>query len=247
MKRFNIAILTHNAMDYTKMCLSSITEFTHIDHDIFVLDNASIDDTPEWLTTRTATNMHVVTSRTNFGVPGGRNFLLFKIMQHLPDDGLIIFLDNDVEVQAGWYEPFLELFASHPQIGIAGASGHEIIIHPEWRELMASPVDLPAPVDVVSGFCFWVRAETVDAVGLFDENLGMFWHEDDDYCIRAINLGFEVFMVPGTQIVHYGHKSGVAEAAISQGGSPENQRYLIDKWRQLGVVDSEGRIIHCGR
>jgi hypothetical protein len=43
--------------------------------------------------------------------------------------------------------------------------------------------------------------------------------------------------------VHYGHKSGVSEAEIQQGGSLENQRYLVDKWRRLGVVDAKGQII----
>ncbi len=246
-KQNNIAILTHNALEYTQRFLTSLAEHTPIEHNIFVLDNASTDETPAWLASQTASNLNVLLSKSNLGVPCGRNVLINKIIPHAPKDGFIIFLDNDVEVLKNWYAPYLELFAKNPQIGIAGAVGHEIIVHQDTRELMPSPVYEPASVDVVSGFCFWVRTETIFAVGLFDENLGMFWHEDDDYCIRAINSGFDVFVVPDTQIVHYGHKSGIADNDGFLGNSLENQRYLVDKWRRLGVVDAEGMITHNGR
>jgi O-antigen biosynthesis protein len=245
--RYNIAILTHNALEYTRICLAAIAAHTHIAHNVFVLDNASSDDTPQWLARQSHANLRVMLSQFNLGVAGGRNLLLREIVPYAPADSFIIFLDNDVEVYEGWYEPFVELFDNHPEAGIAGATGHKIIVHPEERELLASPSGEPAPVDIVSGFCFWVRAETARAVGAFDENLGRFWHEDDDYCIRAIGLGYEVFAVPNTAMTHYGHKSGVADTDILQGGSPENQRYLADKWRELGLVDSEGRIIHVSR
>lgn len=176
----------------------------------------------------------------------GRNLLIYKIVPNAPDDAFIIFLDNDVEVYEGWYEPYLELFERQSHVGIAGATGHRIIVHAEERELLPAPEDAPEPVDVVSGYCFWVTASVVCAVGLFDENLGLFWHEDDDYCIRAISLGYEVFAVPNTPLLHHGHKSG-AENDIPQDLSLANQRYLVNKWRQLGVLDAEGRVIHGGR
>ena len=243
MNRLNIAILTCNALEYTKMCLSSIRNYTDIDHDIYILDNASTDGSPQWLWSKKAINWHILTSSVNFGVPRGRNVLLNRIISALPDDGFIIFLDNDIEVHSGWHVPFFELFDRCPEIGIAGVMGHEIVVHDAWRELMPSPENDPAPVDIVSGYCFWVRAETVHAVGLFDENLGLFWHEDDDYCIRAINKGFEVFVIPDNRIVHYGHKSGVGNDSSHLDHSLKNQRYLVQKWRQLGIVDSDGRII----
>src|SRR5262249_32716978 len=176
----------------------------------------------------------------------GRNWLLRSILPELAGDDLVVFLDNDVEVHEHWYETFVKLFATRPRAGIAGAMGHPIIVHSDHRELLPSPSFGPASVDVVSGFCFWTRPKTARAVGFFDERLGRFWHEDDDYCVRAVNLGYEVFAIPNTPITHYGHKSGVAEAGIAADCSLENQRYLAGKWRQMGCVDAEGRIIHRG-
>jgi GT2 family glycosyltransferase len=246
MTQLNIAILTHNALEYTQKCLASIARHTPAGHRVFIVDNASTDGSGAWLSAQRGENLHIVLSPSNLGVPRGRNLLICEVLPNAPDDAFIIFLDNDVEIHEDWYKPYLELFWRHASVGIAGATGHEIIVHQDRRELLPAPEGDPAPVDVVSGFCFWARIGTVCAVGLFDENLGLFWHEDDDYCIRAISQGYDVFAVPGTALVHYGHKS-CAEGDIPHDGSSENQLYLANKWRSLGLVDADGRIIHNGR
>lgn len=241
-----IGLLTHNALEYTKICLRSIAEHTPFPHDVYIVDNASTDETRTWLATNQRPNLHVTLSDENLGVPGGRNRLLQDILPHLSDDGFIIFLDNDMEVFPGWYHAFIELFFRHPEAGVASSNGHPIIVHQEWRELLPVPTGHIAAIDVASGgFCFWMRASVARAVGVFDEKLGKFWHEDDDYSVRAIAQGYEVFYVPAP-VYHHGHKSGVdqQDLLMDGGGSPENQRYLVNKWRQLGMVDESGRIIH---
>jgi GT2 family glycosyltransferase len=233
-------ILTHNALEYAQKSLASVVKHTVIPHDILSMDNTSSDGTEAWLTTQTYPKLHVVLSTANVGVRQCRNVALRKILQRLSDDGFVVFLDNDVEVYAGWYDPYLKSYATRSCIGIAAAIGHPIIVHSNARELLPSPIDEPASEDVVSGFCFWVRSEFARTVGFFDEELGTCWHEDDDYCVRVINASYEVFAVPNTQIVHDSHKAGAAEADIPLGGSPENQCYLANKWRKLGFVDAEG-------
>lgn len=242
-----IAILTHNALEHTQRCLASLAAHTPAPHQIFILDNASTDDTPAWLSSLAAPHIHVDLSRENHGVPGGRNRLLKTILPLLPEDGLLVFLDNDVEVHAGWTEPFTQLFNAHPAAGVAGAHGHAFLVHEHHRELLPAPETGPTPVDVVTGFCFWVRAGAARTIGLFDHKLGKFWHEDDDYCVRAIAAGWEVYALPEAPLTHHEHKSGVANAAtFEQGGSPENQRYLVDKWRRLGYVDAAGYVVRRG-
>jgi len=243
MPQLYVAILTHNALEYTRRCLSSVARHTPPSNRVFVLDNGSTDGSPEWLSSRAGLN--VILSPSNLGVPAGRNLLIYEIVRS-SDDGFLIFLDNDVEVSEGWCEPFLKLFAERPEVGIAGPVGHRIIVHDDTRELLPSPESAPEPVDVVSGFCFWVRTEAVHAVGLFDETLGPFWHEDDDYCIRALHLGYEVYAAPEAPVAHHAHKSGAAEDAGLQEASKQNQRYLAEKWRKLGCVGDDGRIIRGG-
>lgn len=240
--RLRIAILTHNALAYSRRCLQSLAVHTLIDHEVLVLDNGSEDETPEWLIRHPGRNLRAMLSPLNLGVPKGRNLLLEAILREGDGSELIVFLDNDVEVSTGWYHPFVEVFTSDASVGIAGVIGHRIVVHDAHRELLPSPESGPAFVDVVSGFCFWVKRQVAETLGPFDENLGMFWHEDDDYCIRAIDRGHRVVSVPGAPVVHHAHRSGIAEQDTGCTESLRNQSYLARKWRGLGVVNARGRI-----
>lgn len=240
--RVRIAILTHNALEFSEACLYSLLAHSREPCEIIVLDNGSEDGTREWLAARCLPNLHVMLSPVNLGVPKGRNRLLAMTLPATQPEDLIVFMDNDVEVLPGWQEPFVELFSREPAAGIAGIAGHDLLVHEDWRELLPSPEAGPVRVDVVSGYCLWVRGGVAAALGPFDENLGLFWHEDDDYCVRAAGLGYEVYALPGTKVVHHGHKSGAANEAQLDELSRRNQSYLAAKWRQLDLVDDAGRI-----
>ncbi|KAF0169898.1 MAG: wbdA, partial [Limisphaerales bacterium] len=241
--RLNIALMTFNALAYTKLCLASLRAHTTEPYNIFIVDNGSTDGTREWLAAQTDENLFVEFSPANLGVPGGRNRLLQLIQPHLREDGFVIFMDNDIEVMPGWVEHFSNFFAAHPHVGIGTAVGHQFVVRGDVRELGAVPVGVPAPVDVAcGGFVCWVRSATARAVGDYDERLGLFWHEDDDYSVRALAEGWEVFIVPGAPVLHHEHKSGAAKPGLKVGGSPANQRYLVNKWRAMGVVNANGRI-----
>jgi len=244
MPHLRIAILTYNAIEFSVRCLKSLADHTKLHHDICVLDNGSEDGTRDWLIGRHASNERILLSPINLGVPKGRNVLLADIIQRSGGDDLIVFLDNDTEVLNGWHDPFLDLFVEKKDVAIAGVTGHRINILEDRRELLPSPDTGPTEVDVVSGYCLWVRASVARVLGPFDENLGQFWHEDDDYCVRANSLGYRVFALPDASIIHHGHKSRVVELdpIETEYNSLRNQHYLVQKWRHFGFVDESGGI-----
>jgi GT2 family glycosyltransferase len=241
--RIHIAILAHNALEFTDCCLASLIEHTITAHKIYILDNGSDDGTGPWLETLQAANVSVILSSQNLGVAAGRNRLLNAILQRAQPEELILFLDNDVEVLQGWDQPFADLFTQRADVAIAGVTGHDILIGDDRRELLPSPLAGPTDVDVVSGYCFWVRAGIAADLGPFDENLGLFWHEDDDYCVRAIGMGHRVYALPETPLVHHQHRSGAADNPDADERSLFNQRYLVAKWRRLGLVGGDGCIV----
>lgn len=242
--RIHLGILTHNALDYSKSCLEHIRRHTAEPYRIYVLDNASNDGTREWLAGLEDPRIQVRLSDENHGVAGGRNRLMCWILPELPGDGFLVFLDNDIDVGEGWTRPYLRLFEERPEAGIAGRSGSLMLVHEDRRQLLRGPTRT-SPVDVVSGgFACWIRKQVCLDVGEFDEELGLFWQEDDDYAVRAIQLGWEVFCVPEATMLHHEHRSGVAQDQLEKGGSPENARYLAEKWRELGFIDEEGWVRH---
>ncbi len=246
-KRLNFAILTYNALDFTKMCLESIYKNTETEFNVFVLDNRSKDDTPAWLSQHNFPNMFVEVGHDNLGVPKGRNRLIQLMRPYLAADSFVCFIDNDIEVLPKWDRHYIEFFSSNPKAGILSAWGHSMLVTETDRFLLPNSPYTDAVDVACGGFACWIKTEVLDRVGGFDENLGLFWHEDDDYSVRTIKAGYEIFAMPHARVVHHEHKSGVATPDITIDGSPKNREYLAKKWRALGVISKDGRVIHSDK
>ncbi|MEQ1690715.1 MAG: glycosyltransferase [Gemmatimonas sp.] len=241
--RLWFAILTYNALAYTKRCLLSLDLHTDQPWHAVILDNGSIDGTREWLSALDDPRVTTALGTENRGVAGGRNRLLELIGDRVPEDGFVVFIDNDLEFFPGWLPPFLDLFKQDPSAGIASGSGFEIVVHATHRELLSSLAFVPMLVDVASGgFACFVRPAVFRAIGGYDEQLNPFWHEDDDITVRTRAAGWNAYSVPSTAIVHHGHKSGAAVPARAHLGSRDKQEYLVRKWRAEGLVLSDGRL-----
>ena len=62
----------------------------------------------------------------------------------------------------------------------------------------------PIETDVVSGACFMVRCEVMNAVGMLDTAFDPIYSEEFDWCYRIKKAGHQVFLVPSAKIIHYG-------------------------------------------
>ena len=237
------AILTYNALAYTKRCLLSLDRFTSQPWHAVILDNGSVDGTRNWLAAIDDPRITVELGTSNRGVAGGRNRLVELIHERVPDDGWIVFIDNDLEFFPHWLEPFEQLFAHDQHAGMASCSGFEMLVHERHRELLSYPGLIPMPVEVCSGgYACFVRPAVFRAVGEYDEQLNPFWHEDDDITVRTRAAGWQTYAVPNPAVVHHGHKSGTANPAIAHLGSLSKQTYLVRKWRERGLVQNDGRL-----
>ncbi|MEQ1632796.1 MAG: glycosyltransferase, partial [Planctomycetota bacterium] len=240
--KWNFAILTYGNLAETKQCLRTLAATMDEPFSVFVVDNASTDGTQEWLKTHAAEWLHWQCNTQNRGVPGGRNDLLDFALPHLRGEDWVVFCDNDLEFAPGWLEHFRRAMGEFPNARLLGQVGHLIEVRDDRRVLLPAP-HTTSLVDVLSGgFACMVRADTAVAIGPFDEKLGLFWHEDDDYCVRALQLQVEIAAVPRAGIVHHEHATGVATSGLREGGSRRNLAYLVRKWRELGFVDDGGWI-----
>jgi GT2 family glycosyltransferase len=57
-------------------------------------------------------------------------------------------------------------------------------------------------VDYLIGACQMIRRETLEEVGLLDENI-FYGPEDVDFCLRVYQHGWNVYYFPHTKIIHY--------------------------------------------
>lgn len=232
--RIGIVILTHNALDYTKRCLTSLLQYTEVPCEVHVVDNGSTDGTQEWLGTISDPRVFVHLMGCNTGVPAGRNEGLLGLGRV----DFVVFLDNDVEVFPRWWEPLLAAFED-PTVGAAGHQGYRLVQHADRRELQ--PV-ASGTCDILTGFAIMVRREVVEQVGLFDELLGNYWHDDDDYSLRVLACGYHNVVVPERRLIHYGSRSSASSPEVlSRERSVANQSYLYAKWKAMGLLGPDGR------
>lgn len=83
---------------------------------------------------------------------------------------------------------------------------------------MCSPHDSVMQPDWISGACLIVRAEAVQAVGLFDvAHLPGMYLEDTDWCLRMKRHHWQVCFVPDAVIVHLESQSPLDEGVMHLG------------------------------
>ena len=235
-----IGILTFNGLHHTRRCITSLQAHTERPWTLLVRDNGSTDETASYLRALTDPRIRVHLGAENLGVGGGRNWLMSELVPHMADDDLLVLCDNDIEMARGWEVPFVEAFRARPRLGVAGRWAFSMRVRPDGRDILAEHGADSGPVDTVQGCMFVVRGAAARDVGSFDEKLGRFWHEDDDYSVRALHAGWDVRRIHTDAVLHHEHGSGAALDPKRMAGSVSNQQYLAQKWHRLGAIDEHG-------
>jgi GT2 family glycosyltransferase len=63
------------------------------------------------------------------------------------------------------------------------------------------------PTNRLVGFCFMFKREVLDRIGYLDERFMQGHYEDDDYCYRAIQAGYQLRIAGDVRVHHYGSLS----------------------------------------
>jgi len=229
----SICIITLDARDYLRACLESIRKYSPaLSYEIIVADNASTDGTVEMLA-RDYPQVRVIRNPQNFGfskpvnqmlaVAQGDFFVLLNpdtllvedvftpLVAYLrahPEVGIaipkVVNADGSLQVQSrrGEARP-AEVFGYFFRLGK---------LFPRSRKLNGYlqswlPENEIAEVKAVSGSCMFIRRETYQQVGAFDEQF-FAYQEDSDYCLRARQAGWKVMYVPLAKIIHFGGQGG---------------------------------------
>lgn len=216
----SIVVLCYNGLEETTVpCLESIIANTPLDsYELIVVDNASADNTPEYLQAFAAqhTNVRIQLNDINKGYAGGNNDGI-----KLAQGQYIILLNNDTLVSEGWLLKLLKLFNEQPRVGLVGpvtnSAGNEQRIdlkglnEKNFEEIASAYVHRQLGVwfatEKLGFFCVAIRRKLIDKIGYLDEQFGIGMFEDDDYCIRAKKGGFTLAVVEDCFVYHKGSVS----------------------------------------
>jgi GT2 family glycosyltransferase len=213
--RLGIVILNWNAAHETIECVRSILDWRSVDGEIWVVDNASKDGSPE-LIAQECPAVNLICSPNNRGFAGGNNLGIEKAIA--AGCTCVLLLNNDANIAEDDLVRLCGVLRDRPSVGIVGpllaegappsstlrAGGRDIGRHLATHVLVdAAPTTLQ-PVDYVSGTVALVRADVFRAVGLFDEAY-FFSGEMADLCWRARDAGYACVIEPASRASHRPH------------------------------------------
>jgi GT2 family glycosyltransferase len=164
------------------------------------------------VTNESNTGFAAAANRGLADVEGADCALLLNPDARLEPDALGILVDFlDAHPRVATCSALVVDGSGHPEQGSAGpeptlltAALHELGVGPLFHRLFArrtGPNARPVKRDWVAGTCTLVRLEAFRDIGPFDESFFLYC-EDIDWCRRAREVGWEVWLVPAARARH---------------------------------------------
>jgi GT2 family glycosyltransferase len=230
--RTDIVIPVHNQFALTRGSLESVYRYTESPFHIYLIDNASTDETVDLdkIYTRDIT---IVRNRENRGWCGGVNQGI-----RMGTSPYVVLMNNDVEVSHGWLRNMTAFLDTHPRIGAVGpldSNPRDWQCVDRVRQRLVPQIPQFFTEDLqernrilqyhfgrvgilVEGmlafFCVVLRRRTIEAVGLLDEAF-VGGGDDDDYCRRLRKAGYVLGLSLDTYVLH--HSSATHRALFDEG------------------------------
>lgn len=211
----SVVVVTYNNIAFTRACLASLEEHTqYAAIEIIVVDNASSDGSPDFLTewAAGAANRKLILNSDNRGFAAANN-------QGLAIAGgeYLVLLNNDTYVTPGWVRTLFKHLQRDPSIGLIGPVtnniGNQAKIHIEYDGMEQMLVEAGRytrahigqtfPLQTAAFFCVMFSRSVYERVGDLDEAFGRGFFEDDDYCRRVEQLGLRVVCAEDVFIHHH--------------------------------------------
>jgi GT2 family glycosyltransferase/lipopolysaccharide/colanic/teichoic acid biosynthesis glycosyltransferase len=254
----SIIIVSYNVREFLEQALISIDRAVgHLDCEIFVVDNNSMDGSAEYVR-RNFPTVRLIANTENVGFARANNQAL-----DLARGRLICLINPDTIVQEDTFTTLIAFFDSHSEAGAVGCK----ILNPDGTLQLACRRSFPTPwvaftkiaglaglfphsslfgrynltfldenmtseVEAISGSFMLLSREAVEEVGKLDDSFFMYG-EDLDYCYRIHSAGWKIYYVPDTRIIHFKGESSKR--------SPFEQRRLFYEAMRLFVRKHFGK------
>ena len=233
----DIIIPVYNRYSFTRNLIESIYRYTDVPFHIYLIDNASTDETADLHKIYTR-NISVVHNQRNRGWCGGTNQGI-----ELGNNPNIAFMNNDVEVSEDWLGNMVSFLNTHPRIGAVGPlhsnrNDRQCIdrvrettvwqipnfmtedLHERNRILKYHFNKAGIMVEgILAFFCVVLKRRTVSEIGPFDESCAADG-ADNDYCRRLRKAGFVLGLSLDTYVMH--HSSRAAETVSDSTGKKDS-------------------------
>jgi len=232
----SVVIVNYNGGELLTQCVQAVLNSVGVQVNIFVVDNASEDNSIPSLQRSLAhePRLHITCNAENRGFAAASNQALINTT-----GDYLLYLNPDCIVETDTLARFCDTLNEYPAIGMAGAlvcnvdgseqSGCRRSIPSPWRALVRvlhlnrffpqkqkfksfvltdDPLpEKPVEIEGISGACMFVRRQALEEVGGMDESY--FLHcEDLDWFMRFHAQQWGILFIPSITVMHVkGHCS----------------------------------------
>lgn len=231
--KVDIIIPIYNAFEELIRCIHSIEKWTNLEKYRLILinDNSTDERIRKFLDSFQKENIVVVHNRENKGFSANINIGMEQSESHD-----VILLNSDTVVTRNWVEKLVACAYSADMIATVTPLSNNATLCSvpnfceenkvpeeytvdEYAELIENvSMRLYPEIPVANGFCMYVKRKVIEDIGNFDaETFERGYGEENDFCYRAIEVGYHHVMCDDTFILHTGTSSFVSE---------EKQRYI---------------------
>lgn len=225
-RKLSIIIATRDRVDLLVPCIDSIrrTMASPAETEIVIVDNGSTDPVTLSYLRRAERDpgIRIVTIDDDFNWSRLNNIAAASC-----DSDLLLFLNNDTEIQTRGFDEILRQHLARPGIGALGC----LLLYPDGTVQHAGTAigtggvaahigvgDLPEAVagtfnrltrrvGAVTGAFLAMRRETFDVVGGFDEKSLKITLNDVDFCLNVAKRGLAVIYTPTIVCLHHENAS----------------------------------------
>lgn len=218
--RVSIIILNWNSYEVTMDCLLSLQKIDYSNFEIVVVDNGSVDGSPEKLL-ENAPEIRMIRNAANLGFAGGCNMGMRDALRRGTD--YVLLLNNDTIVAPDFLTRLVNvtesdekigaaspkvLFFDHPdRLNYAGGEHRRWRLFPKMiglRQLDDGRYDNIREVSFLTGCAFLIKAGVVRKIGVLEE-IYFHFYEDIEWSLRVLKAGYKTFYVPAAKIWHKEH------------------------------------------
>lgn len=212
-----IILLNWNQETDTSECVRSLLRVDYPNYKILVVDNGSVDNSPENLR-KAFPHVEMLSNPRNYGFTEGNNIGIRHAL--LENCDFIMLLNNDTIVEPdflsimvnetvkfntiGIASPKIMNYMEPKKIWFAGGSFIPIIrkpCHLRYNAIDDNQMSSVSDIEWASGCCMLMSRNMIQAIGLLDKDY-FNNYEDVDYCVRAKKKGYRIIIAPEAKIYH---------------------------------------------
>lgn len=218
----DVIICVHNALEDVKRCIESVLHSTSMPYTLILVDDGSSEETQRYIADFAESNSAALIRNER-----ARGYT-FAANQGLRDShgDYVVLLNSDTVVTPNWLDRMMACAESDPLIGLVGPLSNaatwqsipEIISNGEFAEnklpagwttdemskLVAQySARLYPRIPFLNGFCLMIKRRALEETGYFDEEVfGRGYGEENDYCLRASQAGWQFAIADDAYVYH---------------------------------------------